>query len=294
MRSRTRGPDVAPTRRDPASAMDRRRFLLATSRNAAVLAVPPSLVGCSGEIPPPEPLAFAGVGHVVDDAVLVFDHSGAAFELDETAHRVHRLGPSGARAEGFGRLGTGQGELNHPVDAAVGPDGSLYVVDRGNHRICCYDADGRLLSCFGEDSLHHPSDVTIHDGVLHVCDTLNHRVARFDLDGRALGALGALGDGDTLDGPRAVACGDDGRVWIVDGGDATVVVIRDGAVVERIGGYGDEPGRLRRPASIARSPDGRLFVGDVASGFVSMFDDEGRYVGRFALRRTDDRATFFL
>ena len=273
--------------RTPENEMDRRRFLILTSRGAALGLALPALPGCATRADRDGEVAdeLTDVAYVVDERRLVFDAVGAAYALDATGHRVLRLDDAGAALDAFGSLGDDPGDLNHPVDGAVGPDGSLYLVDRGNHRIARYDADGTLVAIFGDDTLHHPSDLTIHDGALYVCDTLNHQVVRFGLDGAQLDVLGGGAD-SPLNGPRGVACA--GKiVYVVDAGDASVAALLGGELIERIGGYGDEPGRFLMPVSVVTSPDGRLFVGDVATGFVTVFEDGTRLVGRF---RPRDRA----
>lgn len=264
--------------------MDRRRFLILTSQGAALSLALPPLTGCArgAEREAALEAELADVPYVVDERRLVFDAVGAAYALDATGHRVLRLDDAGASLGAFGRLGDDAGELNHPVDGAVGPDGTLYLIDRGNHRVVHYDAAGQLLATFGDDALHHPSDLTIHDGVVFVCDARNHRVVRFGLDGEQLDVLGG-GDDSLLNGPRGVACAGD-VVFVVDAGDASVAALLGGELIERIGGYGEEPGRFLMPVSIAASPDGRLFVGDVATGFVTVFEDGSRLVGRFRPR----------
>jgi len=56
---------------------------------------------------------------------------------------------SGKHLFDIGKRGTDKGEFNLPRDAAIAPDGSLYVVDSGNFRVEKFDADGKFISSFG-------------------------------------------------------------------------------------------------------------------------------------------------
>src|SRR5688572_13178852 len=54
--------------------------------------------------------------------------------------------------------GSGPGVLLRPNGVAVAPDGSLYVMDRGNYRVAHISAQGEILESFGELGLE-PGDI---------------------------------------------------------------------------------------------------------------------------------------
>jgi phage tail-like protein len=67
--------------------------------------------------------------------------------------------------------GNGPGEFNRPWGLAIGPCGTAYVVDRGNHRVQVFGADGAWRREFGSDVLTDPTRIALGpDGTLAVID----------------------------------------------------------------------------------------------------------------------------
>jgi DNA-binding beta-propeller fold protein YncE len=64
-------------------------------------------------------------------------------------------------------------------------------------------------------------------------------------------------------GPRDIAVGNDGLVYISDTGNNRIgVYTPEGQFVAQIGGKGNQPGQFDEPVGIAFSADGDLFVAD--------------------------------
>src|SRR5690606_36626517 len=72
------------------------------------------------------------------------------FQLLVTPGIGERLfGPSGPFAlDDLAGAGVEGGQFNSPRGVAVADDGSIYVVDTGNHRVQIFDADGEFVSSF--------------------------------------------------------------------------------------------------------------------------------------------------
>lgn len=76
--------------------------------------------------------------------------------------------------------GAGEKGLNDPCGIALDGRGNLYVADRGNHRIACFDPKGQLV---GQIALLWPSQVAVHPrtgAVYATCGHTSWRVVKFE------------------------------------------------------------------------------------------------------------------
>ena len=171
-----------------------------------------------------------------------------------------------------------------PRGLAVAADGSLYVADTANHRIWHVNRQGAVLGSWGEQGtgpaqFQEPWGLALDDqGNVYVADTWNHRVQKFDAQGNFLldwGAVGQFAPGDpngegTFFGPRGIAIGPEGRVYVTDTGNKRVQVFDDqGNFLWEFGGQLDEP------VGIAVSASGEVFVADTWNRRVQVFSTQG-------------------
>lgn len=141
-------------------------------------------------------------------------------------HRVCVHDPRGTLLRTIGKRGDAPGEFNLPADAAIGPDGRLWVLDAGNFRVQCFDEHGVYERHFGSagnglGQLARPRGLAVsREGLIHVADALLCNVQVFDRDGRLLLALGGRAERGDAPGrwllPARVACDDAGHVYVVD------------------------------------------------------------------------------
>ncbi|MFK7961809.1 MAG: hypothetical protein AB8G96_14940 [Phycisphaerales bacterium] len=115
----------------------------------------------------------------------------AVYVVDADNHRVQILSAADGRPRSaFGTRGTGDGAFLDPFGVAVGPDGRVYVTDRGRHDVQVFDASGGFLTRFGQrgaeqEDLWRPGGIAVHaDGRIFVVDEGNHRAKVFDADGQ--------------------------------------------------------------------------------------------------------------
>ena len=151
------------------------------------------------------------------------------------SHRVYVYGADGARLGVIGRRGDAPGEFNLPTDAAVAPDGTLWVLDAGNFRVQSFDPGGQPLRQFGSvgrglGQFARPRGLAVdRDGLVYVSDAVFCNVQVFQPGGELLLALGAPADQDAPGRyrlPARLACDERGYVYVVDQFFLKVEVLR--------------------------------------------------------------------
>lgn len=136
----------------------------------------------------PTDVAVSGDG----SRIYVVDVGG----VDSDRHQVVAFN---AQAQVLFRIhgrGRGPGQLNLPVAAAVGPDGTLYVLDAGNFRVQVFDAAGKFLRQWGGvgrgyGQFARPKSIAV-DGQhnVYVADAAFGNVQIFDANGTLLLPIG--------------------------------------------------------------------------------------------------------
>ncbi len=154
-------------------------------------------------------------------------------------HRILMYDKEGRKLREFGRRGSGQGEFNVPVQAAVGPDGKVYVLDAGNFRVQVFDAEGRYLHAFGSSgdtagSFARPRGIAVDaEGRVYVSDAFFGNFQVFDPNGDLLLAIGQQGAEDAP-GRYGLISGlsvdETGRVYVADQLFNKIEVIRPAVV----------------------------------------------------------------
>ena len=192
----------------------------------------------------------------------------------------------------IGAPGSGEGEFNEPAGITIDADGNLYVVDRLNHRVQKFDADGQFVAMVGEEGsdfgqFHDPTTDdpafstdgpwgvgTDADGNVYIADTWSHRVQIFSSDLEFLRVLG-----EDLFGPRDITFDGDGDLLLVDTGNHRLrEYAADGGLKTSFGSKGGDEGQFNEPSSITVSPSGDIYVADFWNQRIQHFDADFRYV----------------
>jgi sugar lactone lactonase YvrE len=181
-----------------ATAQELARFPSAAGRGHRVVKFSPSgqvlLTLCTPGMPgdPParlnQPMDVA-VAANGDIFVAEGDHGGTA------VGRISKFSADGTFIRSWGRPGSGEGELRIPHGITVGPDGRVYVADRGNHRVQIFDQDGKYLDEYRQ--FGRPSDVFIdRNGLLYAIDSESG--TRLNPGWRKGVRIGRASDGEVL------------------------------------------------------------------------------------------------
>lgn len=192
----------------------------------------------------------------------------------------------------FGMQGSGPGQFMDPRNVAVSADGTVYVLDTGNHRVQVFDSKGQFLRMWGSKGpdagqLQEPWGIAVdREGYVIVADTWNHRIVRFTPDGQVAAMWGQYGTtGGTLGapsvfwGPRGVAVDSEGNIYVTDTGNKRVQKFSPaGEFLGQWGGYGVENGQFDEPVGIAIDRAGNIYVADTWNRRVQKFDSQFNFV----------------
>jgi streptogramin lyase len=252
---------------------------------------------------------------------VAFDRAGNLHFSDTFNHRIRKVDAktgvittvAGNGTKGFSGDGgrATDASLNEPYGIELDDDGNLFIVDRLNYCIRKVDAKTGIISTvagtggksgYGGDGgpapaalLREPNGICLDGkGKLYIADVADQRVRAVDLKTGVIGTLAgngkkiSAGDGGpskdaTFAGPRAVAVGPDGSLYIVE---------REGNCVRRIDfaastitrfagtgkkGYTGDGGPAKDatfdgPKEIDIDKDGNVYVVDTENEAIRLID----------------------
>jgi sugar lactone lactonase YvrE len=165
----------------------------------------------------------------------------------------------------IGKRGTADGEFNFPRDAAIGPDGLLYVVDGGNWRVQVFKPDGTFVRKWGSNGnrggqFHRPKGIAVDPAnYVYVADTAFGNFQVFDPDGQLMLAVGSRSETEKPAGymlPAGIASDEDGRIYMVDQFFRRVDVYRPAAIAAGEGHLFGTPltTKIAAPSAAASKP----------------------------------------
>jgi len=155
----------------------------------------------------------------------------------------------------------GEGEFTYRTHGiSVGPNGTIFCTDDGNHTVRQFTPEGKLLMTLGV--MNTPSD-TGYDGQ--------------DLMTITRGA-------DPFNRPTNIAVGPRGDLYVSDGyGNCRVHQFSPRGQLKRSWGTpGRGPGEFYLPHGIAVAADGRVFVCDRENDRIQIFSPDGDYLEEWA------------
>jgi len=123
------------------------------------------------------------------------------YVTDIAHHQVQVLDKaSGDLLFAFGEPGSDPGQLFHPTNLAVGPDGTIYVAETSNFRVSHFTPDGEFIRVIGEigntpGNFARPKGIAIdQDERIYVVDGAFGNVQVLDFDGTPLTFFGSQGE----------------------------------------------------------------------------------------------------
>jgi DNA-binding beta-propeller fold protein YncE len=172
-----------------------------------------------------------------------------------------------------GEAGTKPGQLGYVSDVVQDADGYYYIAEFGeNHRISKFDADGKFVTCWGEEGIEPGQFSRIRalalgpekDPLLYAADACNDRIQVFTRDGKLVRCWGTSGtQPGELRYPYDLAFNQKGELYIVEYANNRVQKFTpEGQSLGCWGGPGREPGQFHNPWALAVDSKGRVHVLD--------------------------------
>lgn len=195
-----------------------------------------------------------------DVAAVAVDPADRVYLFTRSDHQVLVYHSDGSFLTAWGK-----GVFTNAHGLKIGPDGSVYCVDNGDHTVRKFTPDGRLLMTLGVP--HVPSDT----GYQPDQPTCIHSVE------------GVRYPGPPFNGCTDLAIAPDGDLFVSDGyGNCCIHHFApDGRLLHSWGEVGSGPGQFRLPHAICFAPDGRLLVADRENDRIQIFGTDGGYLGEW-------------
>jgi len=112
------------------------------------------------------------------------DSQGNYFITDSGNHRVRKFNPQWQEVMSFGKMGTEEGQFQHPQCVSIAPNDLLYVADLNNERVQVFSPFGQYLFSIdganSEKGFEAPCLTAIDlKGCLHIGFTFNTRIHKY-------------------------------------------------------------------------------------------------------------------
>lgn len=156
--------------------------------------------------------------------------------------------------------------------------GAFYCTDTPNHRILCFNRDGRLTNSFGERGtgpvqFNFPTHITADDRYLYVTDAMNFRVQVLTHTGEFVRAIGSMGrGGGNFSKPKGLAVDQKRRIYTADAMfDNIQIFSLNGDFLYYFGGPGHKEGEFWMPADVMTDNDNHIWVTDTYNHRLQVF-----------------------
>lgn len=168
---------------------------------------------------------------------------------------------------------------------------NVWVFNRGTHPVIQFDRNGNMLQAWNDVPVVSSHGLRVDsDGNIWTIDVQAHRVIKFSPDGRVLmiigGVRGAPGNNETKEGfnqPTNVAFAPNGDFFVSDGyvNSRVIKFSRTGDYIMHWGRKGTGDGEFNLVHDVALDSAGRLYVADRTNQRVQIFDQNGKFLGKW-------------
>lgn len=208
-----------------------------------------------------EGLSFLDIGSIA------IDNKDKVYILNRSECPIMVFDPDGNLLKYWGK-----GYFKRAHGSCIGPDGSIYCTDDGEHIVTKFTPDGKVLMTLGNKG--RPSDT----GYRETSD-LWERIASIKRGG------------PPFNKPTGVALSPKGEIYVSDGyGNARIHKFsQNGKLLFSWGEPGPAPGQFRLPHSIRVDKRNRVWVPDRENHRIQIFNDKGEFLAQWTdlIRPTD-------
>ena len=198
----------------------------------------------------------------LDVSSVSIDSQDRVYILNRGAHPVMVFDREGNLLTSWG-----EGFFNRAHGSCVGPDGSLYCTDDGNHTVSKFTPEGKLLLVLGNKD--QPSDTGY--------------VPPSGFSEYLKSVASIRQGGPPFNRPTGVALASSGEIYVSDGyGNARVHKFSpDGTLLFSWGEPGDAPVQFRVPHSVWVDKRERVWVTDRENNRIQLFDTKGKFLNQW-------------
>jgi tripartite motif-containing protein 71 len=182
----------------------------------------------------------------------------------------------------------GQNAFYRPTELALDPQGNVYIIDGGNHRVQKFDKDGDFLLTWGsqgpEDGqflfqvppAHYGSLTVDKAGHVYVTDHFN-RVQKFDKDGNFLMKFGDSGYADgKFYALYGVAVDDQGNIYTTDWSKYEIQKFTsEGKFLQKWEVPSCQRGATSFPQNLVIDGEGQIYITNDGGDCIQKFDTQG-------------------
>ncbi|WP_167855331.1 SMP-30/gluconolactonase/LRE family protein [Hymenobacter wooponensis] len=225
--------------------------------------------------------------------------SGIVYVSEAGSNVIYQISPQGSISLLAGRPGSdgdavdgkaAEARFSHPSHLAVGPGGTLYVLDEYNALVRTISPQGQVSTLVGklptymgprDPLLGTPTGLAVDAaGTVYVSDGPGHVIRRITPAGMVSVWAGQPGQAGHADGtghsarfqqPAGLSLDRQGNLYVADLLNSTVRRVSPAGVVTTLVGEAGQPGstdgrgaagRLSQPRSVAIGPDGAVYIAD--------------------------------
>lgn len=174
----------------------------------------------------------------------------------------------------------------------VDKDDNVWIFNRGAHPVVQLDKNGKLLQAWAEMPVKSSHGLRVDaDGNIWTVDVEAHRIVKFSPSGRVLMMIGGVGgaagkEGDAKDAfnrPTDVTFAPNGDFFVSDGyvNSRVIKFNKDGDYLTQWGRKGTGDSEFNLVHDVALDSHGRLYVADRNNQRVQMFDQSGKFLGKW-------------